>query len=280
MMFGPDFQRGKREWLYAARHTQSILLVVLLFGALVAINIIGQNVSAIAGYALLGGKFIKSGGIDPATQALLFKGLVVGLVPASLLAILSTWWFAGFRKQNRVEALALRWPALGWGGWIAVLAGFLIVVYACNAIVFALMGIDPQQYAPSSEGVLDTSSSSGMVEKSMADLADEPLLFALALPGIMVFVPVMEELMFRGVLFTAIAQSPVGRWGAVVTTAALWALMHALSAPWLFVSLIFLMGLLLGVILLRWGSLWLTIACHCLWNTLSSASIFALTGSS
>ncbi len=277
-MFGPDFQRGKREWLYSARHTQSTVLIVALFAVLVLINIIGQNISAIVGYALLGGKFIGNGGIDPATRALLFKALIIGLVPASLIAIICAWWFAGWRRQNRLDVLALRWPALGWGGWFAVLAGFLIAVYACNALIFSVMGIDAQQYAPSSDGVLDTSNSSGMVEKSMADLVDEPLLFALALPGIMIFVPVMEELMFRGALFTAIAQSPIGRWGAVVITAALWALMHALSAPWLFVSLIFLMGLLLGVILLRWGSLWLTIACHCLWNTLSSASIFALTG--
>ncbi len=278
MMFGPDFQRAKSEWLYAARNTQPILLVLGLFVALVAINIAAQNIAAIAGYALLGGKLVKPGVLDPASQALVFKGLVIGLVPASLVAILSAWWFAGFRKQNRLEALALHWPSLGWGGWLAILIGFLVAVYALNALVFASMGIDPQQYAPSTDGVLDTSNSSGMVEKSMADLADEPFLFALALPGIMIFVPIMEELMFRGALFTAIAQSSIGRSGAVVITSALWALMHALSAPWLFVSLIFLMGLLLGVILLRWGSLWLTIACHCLWNTLSSATIFTLAG--
>ncbi len=275
-VFGPGFESGKHEWLYSARHTQSVAMIIALFVALLLINVVGQNVASVVGYNLLGGKLGAGAGVGAEAQSLMFKGMVIGLVPASLVAIGAAWWFAGWQRQDRVEVLALRRPQLGWGGWIAVLIGFLVAVYLLNAGVFAVTGLNPQDYAPSSDGVLDKSNSSGLVEKAMADLANEPLLFALALPGVTIIVPMMEELLFRGALFTAIAQSKIGRAGAVVITSGLWAVMHAMSAPWLFVSLIFLMGLVLGIILLRWGSLWVTIACHCLWNSLSSATIFSL----
>jgi uncharacterized protein len=62
--------------------------------------------------------------------------------------------------------------------------------------------------------------------------------------------------------------------GAVVITAALWAVVHGASAPWLFVFVIFIMGLLLGWLLLRFGSLWVTIVVHAAWNGFSSLAIF------
>ena len=147
-------------------------------------------------------------------------------------------------------------------------------LYAVNFLTFTVLGIDPKTYVPTSEGVNDLTSASGMVEKIMADLADEPLLFALALPGIILGAPMSEELIFRGPLFAALRGTWVGQTGAVVLTAAAWALIHGASAPWLFVFLIFIMGLLLGWLLLRFGSLWVTFAVHAAWNALSSLAIF------
>ena len=86
--------------------------------------------------------------------------------------------------------------------------------------------------------------------------------------------PLTEELLFRGALFSAIASSRLGRIGAVMITAALWALAHATSAPLLFVGILFVMGICLGLLLLRFGSLWVTIACHASWNAMSSLALF------
>ena len=99
-------------------------------------------------------------------------------------------------------------------------------------------------------------------------------MFALALPGIILGAPLAEELIFRGPLFAALRTTWIGKTGAVVLTAAGWSLIHGASAPWLFVGIIFVMGLVLGLLLLRFGSLWVTIVCHCVWNSLSSLAIF------
>ncbi len=81
-------------------------------------------------------------------------------------------------------------------------------------------------------------------------------------------------MIFRGALFSALRHSWVGKTGAVVITAAAWAVIHAMGAPWLFVFIIFIMGLCLGWLLLRFGSLTLTIICHACWNLVSSLAIF------
>ena len=101
-----------------------------------------------------------------------------------------------------------------------------------------------------------------MVEKVMADLSDEPLLFALALPGVTLLCRSWKRLCFAGRLFSALRNSWFGKTGAVFITAAAWAVVHGMAAPWLFVFIIFVMGLVLGWLLLRFGSLWVTIVCH------------------
>ena len=155
-----------------------------------------------------------------------------------------------------------------------MIIGFALAVYGLYFLTFRLLGIDPKDYAPTSGGLEDKASMAGMIEKVLADLADEPLLFAMAVPGIAIFVPIAEELIFRGAIFSALVNSWFGRSGAVLITSAIWAVIHGATAPWLFVGIIFLMGIVLGILLLRFGSLWVTIVCHCMWNALTTLSIF------
>jgi membrane protease YdiL (CAAX protease family) len=46
------------------------------------------------------------------------------------------------------------------------------------------------------------------------------------------------------------------------------------TEPWLSIGLIFVMGLIFGWLMVRFGSLWLTIACHGLWNGFYSLLIY------
>jgi membrane protease YdiL (CAAX protease family) len=62
--------------------------------------------------------------------------------------------------------------------------------------------------------------------------------------------------------------------GATLVTSAAWALLH-MSEPWLSVGLIFVMGLVLGWIMYRFGSLWVAMACHGAWNGIYSLIVFA-----
>jgi len=99
----------------------------------------------------------------------------------------------------------------------------------------------------------------------MFDIANEPLIFLLALPGVAIGAPLAEETIFRGQIFTALARTRLGFSGTSVLTSLAWALMH-FSEPWLSIAMIFVMGLIFGLMLYRFGSLWVTIACHGAWN--------------
>ena len=118
--------------------------------------------------------------------------------------------------------------------------------------------------------------SAGLVEKAVSSLATERGLFIFALPGTVLGAPLVEEILFRGILFAGLVNTKLGRVGTVIVTSALWAGAHLGAAPLLFGVIIFCMGLALGTLLLRFGSLWVTIACHTLWNLISTLVLFQI----
>jgi uncharacterized protein len=89
-----------------------------------------------------------------------------------------------------------------------------------------------------------------------------PVLFGLA---VLIFAPVFEESLFRGFLFKGFRDSTLGAVGAVILTALLWAALH-LQYDIAGVAEIFVLGLVFGVVRLRTGSLYSTLALHFLWN--------------
>jgi uncharacterized protein len=280
--FGDDFRAARRQWLYQPQHGQAWWLAILM--AIVGFVVL-SILQAVFGIIVLVVQLV----IDPAMatqmeptspefQVNFIKAVVLGIAPAALVSAFVVWWFAGLGNSDKARRLPLHLPDLGILGWVALLVGFAIAIYLMFFGTFYILGIDPQTYQPSADGIKDTASKSGMIEKTMADLARQPWLFAAAYPGIAIFTPVVEEFIFRGALFNVIANSWFGKVGAVVITAAIWSVVHATTAPWLFVLIIFMMGLLLGTLLLRFGSLWVTIACHALWNSLTVISIFNLPG--
>ena len=78
--------------------------------------------------------------------------------------------------------------------------------------------------------------------------------------------PLSEELLCRGFLFSALAKSRLGNWGAALATSAAFASVHFYSP--LGMLLVFMIGMLLAWVLIRTGSLRVTIVCHALYNTL------------
>jgi membrane protease YdiL (CAAX protease family) len=270
--FGNDFRAAMREPQYQARNGQSLWLAIGLTVAALIAYLILQNVFAFVMLAFMdlppGVPSILEGLQKPETMmGLLAKSAVVGLLPAALLGIVIVWLFTKIGNPSRQSGMPLHVPKLGVGGWSVTLISFVLVMVAFFLATYIILGIDPKTYSPN-----DPKSMSGMVEKAVADLADEPIFLAMAIPGIALVVPILEELMFRGPLFATLRQSRVGPYGAVVLTAAAWALIH-MSAPWLFIFVIFFMGLALGWMLLRFGSITVTIAAHCLWNLMTTVVI-------
>jgi membrane protease YdiL (CAAX protease family) len=256
--FGTDFQRFTSPFLYVPSNPAGLWIALGLAVLLIVANGIFQTV---VGSSILGLFF------DPALadQKSVIKALIIGIFPASLLTAVLAWQVAKIRGGRPWEVLALRWPDLGWLGWLYVIGGFMLVMYAAIFGLVAVFQIDLADYTPGPDGQSPTSGSAGLVKEAMFDMANEPALFWLAFPAVAIGAPLAEELVFRGQLFAALAQSRAGFSGATLITSVLWSLLH-LTEPWLAIGIIFMMGLTLGTLLIRFGSLWVTIVCHSVWN--------------
>jgi uncharacterized protein len=277
--FGPDFRNAKNQWLYNEPPARSfwwaIGLSIVLFGLHF---IVFQQAVALVVYRYLFGHGLNSVLMPSSTVVPpdFMKSVVVGVAPAGILTILCALWFAHILGKGRRTGLPLHLPRLGFAGWTLILAGFVVAVAIIFMLIFSVFQVDSSTYSPAG-GLESAGKNSGMVERTMAELGKNWLMFALALPGVMLIAPIAEEYIFRGLLFNALIHTPLGKFGAVLISATLFALMHRLSpAPWLFVGALFFMGLILGVLLLRFGSLWVPIACHVLWNSISSLAIFGM----
>jgi uncharacterized protein len=269
--FGSDFKAALRGWRYAPSGApalwKAITICVLGFIAMSLLQTV-VGMGALLVFFDTSGSNVTEGML----QSNFVKAILVGLPLSGVLTILVTWWMIRFATPGTPRGLPLHVPDLGIAGWAAVIVGFCLLVLAIYFGLFAIAGIDPSTYAPTADGLNDPNSAAGMAEKALADLADEPLLFALAVPGVAIAVPIAEEMLFRGPLFAALTKSRVGPWGAVLLTAAAWAMVHV-TAPWMFIAVIFAMGLVLGALLLRFGSVLITIVCHCIWNAYTSLAI-------
>jgi uncharacterized protein len=264
-IFGTDFIRAKREWLFPAEKTQGVLrataFAVLL---MVVYQLLQMAVAFVIFNFAFGGNMI---GGTPASSdiANFYKSAVIGLAPSAIPIVFLAIYLAQFGLPDRQGKLLWRWPDMGWGGWAITLVLFVLSAFLFFIALFAVLGIDPSTYSPGG-GIDDKNSQAGIVEKVMAELASQPKLFIFVALSAVIGAPLVEEILFRGAFFAALATSPVGKWGAVLITAALFALLHATSDQWPIVGVLFFMGILLGVLMLRFGSLWVTIAAHALWN--------------
>ncbi len=280
--FGPDFCAARKGPLYAAHNGQHPLLAVVFAVVLFAVYSILQAVMGIIVHFGLYGSFPalqdfgQSGTFATDSFIRVMKCMIIGILPAAFLVAVASWWMAKAWNRTGDRGIPLHLPALGIGGWLAVILGFVIVMILVFNLTYVVLGIDPKDYMPTPGGLEDGDSQAGLMEKIIADMADEPLLFVLALPGIAFGAPLLEELLFRGALFSSLRGTWLGAPGTVLVTSASWALVHGSTAPWLFVGILFIMGLVLGGLLLRFGSLWVTIILHSLWNGLVSLSMLTL----
>ena len=96
--------------------------------------------------------------------------------------------------------------------------------------------------------------------------SSQPALFAVAL---FAAAPLFEEVLFRGFLFQGYRRSWLGPIGAIVLTALLWAGIH-LQYDLYDRAMIFVSGVLLGVVRLKTGSMLPCLAMHGLWNAVAT----------
>jgi membrane protease YdiL (CAAX protease family) len=267
---GSDFSGGLLRRLYWPDNPGG-----LAYGLAVAAILLLLHYALQAGLSYLVLSSSVGAGIT-STREIVKVGLIV-ILPASLVIAVAACRLAGQRGGTVRRVLNLRRPELSALGWLALVAGFMLVMYAAIIILVLILGIDLADYTPGADGQSPSSGSAGLVKEAVFDLANEPLLFLAVLPSIAIGAPLAEELIFRGQLFSALAGTRLGVAGATVLTSALWALLHV-TEPWLSIGLIFVMGLVLGFLMYRFGSLWVAMVCHGAWNGIYALMIFGGAG--
>ncbi|WP_119392512.1 CPBP family intramembrane glutamic endopeptidase [Taklimakanibacter lacteus] len=256
VLLGADFSAGLRHLLYQPSNptgpwrATGIFIVLVLVNQLVLQGIFGAAIAAFGASDYLSFQEGRP------------RGALLSILPAGLLTACLAWFLARQRGADPKKVLALHVPALGLIGWAAIIAGFLITMnFLINVLVW-VFGLDL--------------TSTGMVEQMVMQMSDDPLYLLIA-GGLIIGAPLAEELIFRGQIFAALSQTPIGIVGTSVLTSALWAAMHATTQPPPYViGLLFLMGLVLCWLLVRFGSLWVTIACHAAWNSVQAIALYLL----
>lgn len=95
---------------------------------------------------------------------------------------------------------------------------------------------------------------------------------ALLWPALVVFAPAFEEVFFRGFLFEGFRHSRMGAAGAVVVTSLAWSGLHV-QYGLAEIAFIFFVGIALGIVRWRTGSLWNTLAMHAFINFLATLEV-------
>jgi len=95
--------------------------------------------------------------------------------------------------------------------------------------------------------------------------------------AVVIGAPIGEEVFFRGFLFSGLAKSRLGGWGAVVITSLAWASVHVQYDLW-DIGYIFCLGLIIGAFRLKTGSLWPPLLMHALVNLVATIQVALLLG--
>jgi CAAX protease family protein len=149
---------------------------------------------------------------------------------------------AWLSRADPAEVLALRPPRESLRRVAMLVAGSVVV------IVVAALALEPFLHAEREQGITPDRTPQG----------DEWLTLVLALAILGLLTPLCEELLFRGLVFAALARF------AVPGSAVLFALAHGIPA---LIPPVLVAGLVLGELRRRTGSIWPGVATHATVNT-------------
>ena len=118
-------------------------------------------------------------------------------------------------------------------------------------------------------------SSAGLTLASDVELPKTTLGLAVTLIAVVVIAPLWEELVFRGFVYRGIASSRLGVAGAIVISSLLWAALH-LDRTWIGMAELFCCGLVWGWLRWRTGSTAVTMAVHCVNNSIAGVALLGI----
>jgi CAAX protease family protein len=186
-----------------------------------------------------------------AQMSVLISTLQISVIVLTVLA-------AGFYSSNRREVLALRPPA---GGWKLLPVALLMMFAGGGLWTWFIVTLDPNILAK------DLAPFQEMLK------GDAKWVF---LAVIAIGAPLSEELLFRGFLFSALAKTKLGFVGTTLVTTLLWTALHMGYSIYGLIE-VMAIGLFLSWILVRTGSLWMTILCHGIYNSVVAIVLLSMT---
>ncbi len=193
--------------------------------------------------------------LDPTERMgdLIAVGVILSAIPCTFLLLLILDRGGRARGLDLRTWLALR-PVRGSTvlGWVV----FAFVLLQLADLVTVELGRSP--IPPVMESIIETTRYTTL------------LWFALVIAA-----PVFEEALFRGFLYEGLRRTKLGAGGTIVVTTALWTLLHVAQYDPFFLTLIALIGILLGIARERTGSLYVPLAIHVLNNLLSTLQMTA-----
>lgn len=186
--------------------------------------------------------------VSPELAAISIWAMLAGQT-AAVLAIL---FFSTLRRGRMASVLALGAPPMGIKAFVVGLVAFLAFTMLAGFVINLIFPHDQLEDL-----------------KKLAPLVQSGI-WPLTLLSITAGAALSEELLFRGFLFSALLRSPLGVNGTAVVTSALWTLLHVgYSGQGLL--LVFILGLVFSALLVRFGSLWVPIFCHAVYNAMAFA---------
>jgi membrane protease YdiL (CAAX protease family) len=240
-----------RSW-YEAVGAIAAALVILAIGA-------GGGTLAARAFEIWVGADQPGARPAGAAEALNAAQLSVFLVGFQIASIVLTLAVAPYFARPAEKLLPLGWPRRAlWVIAASTLVLFLIML-VFGTIVY----------------VFDRDAFVSDV-KPFADMAQSRVWWALLI-GAAIGAPIAEELLFRGLLFGVLRDSRLGLTGTMIVTAALWATLHMQYSLY-GLAAIFLIGLYLGWLRERTGSLIPPIFCHALYNGAIVVALANFTG--
>jgi len=112
-------------------------------------------------------------------------------------------------------------------------------------------------------------------EDSMVTMARTTQFPVLLFLGVAIGAPLVEEFMFRGAVWRGWRASKLGLWGTLCLTSFFWAILHV-QYPFVIISYIFCLGLLLGFAREKTGNLWIPVSMHAVNNGIATIEMLHL----
>ena len=158
---------------------------------------------------------------------------------------------AHFRTQHWSVTLGFRRFAVqSLAVWMMIWLAYLAITYVINL----LADVDPGDFMRSLNGSQH---------------------FGAALV-LVIGAPLLEELIFRGYLFKAWRHSRLGLSGTLLLTSLLFTALHLSQYNWIYLSMIFVLSLILGLAREKSGSIWVPLAIHAANNLVATVTIIYL----